>query len=225
MTELSYVFDCASLLLQRLRSLPGRSSTWSMQLGGAYRTYNCLEVAKATARLEHILRYLRQAALEALLHYGLRLFGADALHEQDYRDQQRHLDHGWFSEWPNSRRPLSTTWPWNIIPSLVVLWGVCWMFYDNTTKSLRKLREELESGESGNTWERQQPRPNATSSQRKQVAFIPSGTQVITDRNRVENVGTWIAGNSVAAFHDPTWMHTGLDAGEARESYTRSRVQ
>ncbi|KAL9045883.1 MAG: hypothetical protein Q9214_001150 [Letrouitia sp. 1 TL-2023] len=196
MTELSYIFDFANLLLQRLCSLPGRSSTWSTQLGGAYRTHNCLEVEKATARLEHILRYLRQAALEALIYYGLRLFGADALHEQDYWDQQRHLDYGWFSEWPNSRRPLSTTWPWNIIPSLVVLWGVCWMFYDNTTKSLRKLREELESQERGNTWERQEPRPNATSSQ-------------------LENVGTWIAGNSVAAFHDPTWMHTGLDAGEA----------
>ncbi|KAL9607730.1 MAG: hypothetical protein Q9167_007381 [Letrouitia subvulpina] len=193
MTELSYIFDFATSLLQRLWSLPGRSSGWSKHLSG---THNCLEVKKATARLEHILRYLRQAALEALIHYGLRLLGADALHEQDYWDQQRHLDYGWFSEWPNSRRPLSTTWPWNIIPSLVVLWGVCWMFYDNTTKSLRKLREELETQSSGNSWERQEPGPNATSSQ-------------------LENVGTWIAGDSVAAFDDPTWMHTGLEAAEA----------
>ena len=26
------------------------------------------------------------------------------------------------------RRVLSTMWPWNIKPALVVLWGVCWMF-------------------------------------------------------------------------------------------------
>jgi hypothetical protein len=42
---------------------------------------------------------------------------------------RRILDQGWwFFEWPNGRRPLSSTWPWNIKPSLVVLWGVCWMF-------------------------------------------------------------------------------------------------
>jgi hypothetical protein len=42
-------------------------------------------------------------------------------------------------EWPDGHRFLSTTMPWNIPPSLVVLWGVCWMFapygqgvYDST---------------------------------------------------------------------------------------------
>jgi hypothetical protein len=34
-----------------------------------------------------------------------------------------------FAEFPNQRRPKCTTMPWNIWPSLVVLWGVCWMFY------------------------------------------------------------------------------------------------
>lgn len=32
-------------------------------------------------------------------------------------------------EWPSGRRPPCTTMPWNIWPSLMVLWGVCWMFY------------------------------------------------------------------------------------------------
>lgn len=32
-------------------------------------------------------------------------------------------------EFPNRRRPPCTTMPWNIWPALVVLWGVCWMFY------------------------------------------------------------------------------------------------
>ncbi|KAH8811719.1 hypothetical protein F5884DRAFT_286627 [Xylogone sp. PMI_703] len=36
----------------------------------------------------------------------------------------------WFFEWPQGRRPLNSTWPWaGVKPSLLVLWGVCWMFY------------------------------------------------------------------------------------------------
>ena len=34
-----------------------------------------------------------------------------------------------FSEFPNGVRHSCTTMPWTIIPSLAVLWGVCWMFY------------------------------------------------------------------------------------------------
>lgn len=33
-----------------------------------------------------------------------------------------------FATYPNCRRPKCTTMPWTIWPSLVVLWGVCWMF-------------------------------------------------------------------------------------------------
>lgn len=35
-----------------------------------------------------------------------------------------------FSEFPNHLRPPCTTMPWTIWPALVVLWGVCWMFYE-----------------------------------------------------------------------------------------------
>lgn len=35
-----------------------------------------------------------------------------------------------FGVFPNRQRPRCTTMPWNLWPSLVVLWGVCWMFYD-----------------------------------------------------------------------------------------------
>lgn len=34
-----------------------------------------------------------------------------------------------FSVFPGKRRPPCTTMPWTIWPALVVLWGVCWMFY------------------------------------------------------------------------------------------------
>ena len=35
-----------------------------------------------------------------------------------------------FSEFHNRLRPPCTTMPWTIWPVLVVLWGVCWMFYE-----------------------------------------------------------------------------------------------
>ena len=38
-----------------------------------------------------------------------------------------------FSEFPNSLRHFCTTMPWTIWPTLVILWGVCWMFYGSTT--------------------------------------------------------------------------------------------
>jgi hypothetical protein len=33
-----------------------------------------------------------------------------------------------FSLLPNRHRPPCSTMPWDILPALVVLWGVCWMF-------------------------------------------------------------------------------------------------
>lgn len=40
-----------------------------------------------------------------------------------------------FSEFPNNLRPPCTTMPWIIVPALFVLWGVCWMFYDEFSVS------------------------------------------------------------------------------------------
>lgn len=34
------------------------------------------------------------------------------------------------SGFPDGDRPMCMTMPWNILPALVVLWGVCWMFYN-----------------------------------------------------------------------------------------------
>lgn len=36
-----------------------------------------------------------------------------------------------FNEFPDGIRHLCTTMPWTIWPALVVLWGVCWMFYSD----------------------------------------------------------------------------------------------
>jgi len=66
-----------------------------------------------------------------------------ALFDDGWDKVKQHVDnlqHYWylrletfFSEFPGGRRPLSTTWPWSIRPSLAVLWGVCWMFHAGTS--------------------------------------------------------------------------------------------
>ena len=49
-----------------------------------------------------------------------------------------------FSVFPNKHRPPCTTMPWNIRPALVVLWGVCWMFYDHRSPIDSSLHSSLE---------------------------------------------------------------------------------
>lgn len=34
-------------------------------------------------------------------------------------------------KFPDGDEPMCMTMPWNILPALVVLWGVCWMFYSS----------------------------------------------------------------------------------------------
>lgn len=50
---------------------------------------------------------------------------------------------GWFFEWPGGRHPLNTTWPWaDVKPSLVVLWGVCWMFAIDPRRRVNALSND-----------------------------------------------------------------------------------
>ncbi|KAH6995624.1 hypothetical protein BKA56DRAFT_138277 [Ilyonectria sp. MPI-CAGE-AT-0026] len=58
------------------------------------------------------------------------------------------------SKFPGGRRYLCTTMPWTIWPALVVLWGVCWMFYPSPTggelalKNLDRLLDKSNQEES-----------------------------------------------------------------------------
>jgi hypothetical protein len=76
------------------------------------------------ANYEHLLMQLQTQLMQALADKVVEL-----LLENNLDKRQRKLLL-WFTEFPDNRRPLSTTWPWSIKPSLAVLWGVCWMFYD-----------------------------------------------------------------------------------------------
>ncbi|KAK8209664.1 hypothetical protein IWZ01DRAFT_542454 [Phyllosticta capitalensis] len=71
--------------------------------------------------LEHLLLVIQQRLVHALEQ-------ADVCNWWGH-ERRAVLARSWFSEFPGSLRPTSTTWPWTIRPALAVLWGVCWMFY------------------------------------------------------------------------------------------------
>jgi hypothetical protein len=84
---------------------------------------------KAWANLEHLLLRVRHCLVRTFV-----LKAWDEVRESpEWRyHQRRQLRLGgdkWCAEFSNNQRPVSTTWPWSIRPSLAVLWGVCWMFY------------------------------------------------------------------------------------------------
>lgn len=122
---LSHILDLTTLVLDRL---PGTQSGNSGKIGDDGCEY--LKCEKLLANLEHLIRCLQQALVVALINRALIQLNLVLLHQ--YWQQHRQLsDEWWFAEWPNGQPPLNTTWPWNVKPSLVVLWGVCWMFYDD----------------------------------------------------------------------------------------------
>jgi hypothetical protein len=41
-------------------------------------------------------------------------------------------------EFPNNFRLICTTMPWTIAPALLVLWGVCWMFFGSPSPPHQK---------------------------------------------------------------------------------------
>ncbi|KAL2353661.1 hypothetical protein BJ546DRAFT_846016, partial [Cryomyces antarcticus] len=83
---------------------------------------------KFVANLEHLLLRIRSILVQLLVRqaYALLQRLSKALCG---RTTSRAFDY--YAEFPSGRRPLSTTWPWSIKPSLAVLWGVCWMFFNS----------------------------------------------------------------------------------------------
>ena len=125
----AYLFDLSSLLIDRLEVL--RSNPTSSNARWAACDIDCKRLGdeKFMANVVHLLRRLQYTLFQILVRRSLMQLDEIAAHWQRYWQQQKKLGEGWFAEWPDGQRPLSTTWPLNIRPSLVVLWGVCWMFY------------------------------------------------------------------------------------------------
>jgi hypothetical protein len=85
---------------------------------------------KTAANLEHLLLRVRHALWETVVSRLEAQVQSEASDRRLHWKRQLKLGGDkWCSEFSSSRRPLSTTWPWSIRPSLAVLWGVCWMFY------------------------------------------------------------------------------------------------
>ncbi|KAF2848090.1 hypothetical protein T440DRAFT_470442 [Plenodomus tracheiphilus IPT5] len=77
------------------------------------------------ANYEHMLVRLRTDLIDAMARTAFQ----ELL--QGGHDKQKRKLLGWFTEFAEKPQALSTSFPWTIKPSLAVLWGVCWMFYDN----------------------------------------------------------------------------------------------
>lgn len=139
----SHVLDLTTLLLDRLQNghdIDGNSWRYGEENNASW---DPIDHEKFIANLEHLLLCLQQAALQSFISLGLGILEAELHHWYHCWQQQEQFHDGFYTEWPSGRRPLSTTWPWNIKPSLLVLWGVCWMFYGSGANQTNERRESI----------------------------------------------------------------------------------
>lgn len=178
---------------------------------------------ESVANFHHLLRSLQKNVLEATIRHLLRIIEAHNLHSHLSWQYSQRIGEEWFAEWPNGHRPLSTTWPWNIEPSLLVLWGVCWMFYGpsgNNTKGrptrnprgAAPLSEDLRTGQPS-----QQQGKSSRQQSHDQLYF--------TDSLWIDLSEVW-AGPASNTYSNYSWLHP-TPTGVARrasdgESYAQS---
>ena len=129
----SNVLDNTTLLLEKIQTLQTDEAR-RQQAAASHGFKDDIDFEKYLANVEHMLCSLQQAAIQALIQHSLEVLESDYKHWGQYLEQMRRFCDDWFSEWSSGRPPLSSTMPWNIKPSLVVLWGVCWMFYMANTQ-------------------------------------------------------------------------------------------
>ena len=101
-------------LKERFKELPEE------RLEKARQREDARQQEKARQREEALQRY------NELLEHMRRVFSSLSTIWQKFLDTLSFFCN--FSGFPHKYRPPCTTMPWNIWPSLVVLWGVCWMF-------------------------------------------------------------------------------------------------
>ena len=176
------------------------------------------------ANLEHLLRCLKQIALDAILRSYLTIVEAHILHWHHYWQYQKRIDEGWFAEWPNGQRPLSTTWPWNVKPSLLVLWGVCWMFYGSsgyntrTTRNRRGTAPVSEAIRTGQVAEHHQPQLSQQQHLSAAYEFPTHTDQVATPSDSQ----AW-ATSGPNFYPNFSWLHPQQAPSHARRANNPSR--
>ena len=149
--ELRNILFSTSAFLDRLQVWSGDHAVRNSSGLAAESLSGELDSDKFIANFQHLFRSLQQNALEAIICHYFNIFKAHNVRWHLHWRYSKRIDEGWFAEWPNSQRPLSTTWPWNIKPSLLVLWGVCWMFYgpsgNDIKRPTRNSRGAAQSGD------------------------------------------------------------------------------
>ena len=70
-----------------------------------------IEQRQYEVSMERLARFIRQVAIRLQVNLEFLLLLCKS------------------SKFPDGDEPGCTTMPWNILPALIVLWGVCWMFY------------------------------------------------------------------------------------------------
>jgi hypothetical protein len=73
-----------------------------------------LEQRQHEISMERLARFIRQVAIRLQVNLEFLLLLCKS------------------SKFPDGDEPACTTMPWNILPALIVLWGVCWMFYGSS---------------------------------------------------------------------------------------------
>ena len=89
----------------------------------------------------HILQCLSQALLlyDSRGRLPEKIVRTRRTFKWPQKHHQQRTAQCWFTEYVRNQRPLSTTWPWSIRPSLAVIWGVCWMFHGDKDGSSNRI--------------------------------------------------------------------------------------
>jgi hypothetical protein len=88
------------------------------------------------ANYEHLLLRLQAELVQVLARKAF-----EELLRGGHDKKQRKLL-SWFTEFADKPQPLSTSFPWTIKASLAVLWGVCWMFYEQDARDDTRVRQD-----------------------------------------------------------------------------------
>jgi hypothetical protein len=125
--DISPILECSSNKLVRLLAAAQEAvqtlADCRLQYGDGWLVaqghYNGLVLDENfMANYEHLLLWLQAELVEALACRALE----ELLHGR-YNKKQQKLQ-GWFTEFAEKPRPLGSSFPWTIKPSLAVLWGV-----------------------------------------------------------------------------------------------------
>ena len=196
LTGLYDILDLTTALLNRLQSrvtspVNPKEDPVKPKLASAD-----LKCERSRANLEHLLLCLQQAAISSLVYDVLKLVATDLQQWYERLHQNQQSKDGRFADWPDGQRPLSTTMPWTIKPSLVVLWGVCWMFYYHNAR-VNQPQEEAQPQQDLGGPLATQARTRTPRTQRK-----PDSVAILFSSERITNivvgwadVGAWAAQN------------------------------